>query len=422
MRAKNYIKPGSSADIMLATTIRAGEIKRYKLRYFLPGMSNNGFYKAYNKLLAAGYIEERSHRWLGYGRTGGSCVYVSATLSGRMAFAELYGQGYVEQISPNISKKQLFDRQSKEMDIAALFEGRDMAYLPGSKPTLNEFLSLDCGEEYAGQCITHGIAYFSKEIKAFLKEQHFSLGTNVPYDSASGSRFFALLFYHRHAYVIYNTGTKAMLWSSTTEHRLKAVLCKMINDSAISLTGFFPHQTEQTLCCIMVCSRKIGLSNVLAGRGYKAMGGHRENSRQSFTLTVLLKDYSSVALVPMCGNRNIQFQNALDMQDEKPRAEFADKLTTLYPSLLYAANQPGVVFADGVDAICYALPYLDIGWLMAYKGAQKPAYFVVPKTTQESISKFMGPLALGFFDMETMQPLYARKYTSEGEAIRGNKN
>ena len=418
MKKKVAIKPNGIADRILTTVISAGEIKRYKIRPFLTDVSTNGYYKAYHQLLVLEYIKEDAHTWKGYGRTGGKSVYVSATLKGRSAFAELYGQEYLVKISPNISKKRNFDRQSKTMDVNALFSVCDMAYAQGEKPTIAEFLSLECGEEYAAMAIRHGIAYSSVEIKDYLRNQHFVTGSNIPYDSASGSRFFSLLFYKGRAYVIYNTGARAMLWASVTEHRMKAVLCKMINDAPLSQMRVFQRQTDASLVCIVICSRKIGLMNVISGKGYRPMGKSQDIQRKSMTIQGLLKDYSTAALIPLCGNRKEQFMNALEMQDSKEQGDYADRLTTLYPGLTYVKSGVGMCFADGMDTICFALPFLNLNWMQAYRGAKKPAYFIVPKTTQESISRFMGPLALGFFDVETMQPLYARQYDKDGNVIK----
>ena len=416
-KRKQKIRPNSVADRMMEVIITAGEIKRYKIRYFFSNISNNGYYKAYNKLLADNFIKEDKHTWKGYGKTDGKSTYVSATLAGRTQYANIYGQDYIKNISPDISQKLKFDRQSKAMDVNAMLSLCDMAYLATEKPGIESFLNLQCGEEYAKMAIQHGIAYSSKEIKEYLKEQHFDMGTNIPYDSASGSRFFTMLFYRRRVYILYNTGTKAMLWSSVTEHRLKTVLCKLINDSQLRINDLIPHQNDAGLCCVLVCSRKIGLANVMAGKGYRAIGRGADKHRKSLTIPIVVKDYPLAALVPMAGNKKQQFLNALNMQDKSVRDEYVDKITSLYPGLVPGASAKGITFVDGDGAIYCALPYIDLAWLMAYKGKNEPVYLIVPKTTQESISRFMGPLARGFFDANTMIPLYARRYNKQGQVI-----
>ena len=404
------LRIGTAAERILSCVISAGEIKRHKIRSFLPDMSKNGYYKAYQSLLDAEYIKETVHAWKGYGSSGYKGVYVSATTAGRNAFAKIYGSDYMKSISPNMSGKANFDRQSKANDVNALLASCDMAYAQGEKPTLEEYLSVSCGEEYIKDSMNHGIAYSSREIKDYLRLNHLSGGTNIPFDSASGSRFHCILFYHRAVFVIYNTGAKAMLWSSVTERRLKSVICKLINDSELCDSGLTRRENESSLRCILLCTRKTGLYNILMGRGYKAIGSEKKQGngkRGSLTIETLVKDYTSAAIVTTGNTQREQFLNALTFCSPAARAAYADKIIALYPEFSYLPNTNRLLFSDG--GVRYlALPFIDAQALLIYKNYSSPMNYCVPAGTQNVIRAFVGDKATAFYDAETMQKLDIR--------------
>lgn len=405
--ATNKIRPGMLSEKIMSAVISCGEIKKYKLRAFAPEASNNGYYKSYQNLLKAGYIQEVTQAWKGYGRANKKNIYVLATSEGRKAFAELYGEDYLKAITPNIAGKENYDRQAKINDVNALLASCDMAYMYGEKPPLIEYLSAEVSPKYIAASMEHGIAYSSKEVKECLKSMHFQ-GSNIAFDSASGSRFISLLFYKQKVFVLYNTGAKAMLWSTTTEKRLKSVLCRLINESELANAGYIARQSESTLRCIMLCTNKNGLWNLLFQRGYRPIGKEvngEANQRASVSLKVLTSDYSNTALITSGTNISAQFINALEMSNEAARAEYADKLLTLYPDMSYIKRFNGVVLSDGENTPIFAMPYLDAHFLQQCHESKVQAKYYVPDNTQNVLSVFLKGYALEFYDADTAEKL-----------------
>lgn len=405
--AVGIIREGMLSEKIMSAVILSGEIKRHKLHTFFPHASTNGYHKAYKKLLNAGYIQEITQRWKGYGRSNKKNIYVSATTAGRKAYSELYGEDYLKQITPNIAGKENYDRQAKINDVNALLASCDMAYMPGEKPTLAEYLSLECGLNYISASMQHGIAFSSKEIKEYLKEQHFT-GSNIAFDSASGSRFISLLFYKQRVFVIYNTGAKAMLWSSTTEKRLKSILCRMLNNSELCKQRYFPLQSEASLFCIMLCSNKNGLWNLLFQKGYQPIGKEKsgeQNQRASVSLKTISTDYNKAALVTSGSNIKGQFMNVLEYSIPGELENYADKLLTLYPYKTYLRNYAGVVLNDTSNDIVLAFPYLDVHFLLQCHDGINKATFFVPKDTQNVLSVYFKGKAIEFYDADTAETL-----------------
>jgi hypothetical protein len=282
-----------------------------------------------------------------------------------------------------------------------------MAYMHGEKPSLGEYLSTECGERYIAASMAHGIAYSSKEIKEYLKEMHFG-GSNIAYDSASGSRFISLLLYKQRVFILYNTGAKSMLWSSTTERRLKSVICRLLNESELCQKGYLPRQSENTLRCIMLCTNKNGLWNLIFERGYRPIGKEGEgekNQRASVSLRVLSQDYSYAALVTSGTNSAQQFINALEYSNEQSREEYADKMLTLYPEMSYLKRFSGVVLSDGENPPIFAFPYLDVNFLLQCFASETQAQYYVPDNTQNVLYAYLKDKALGFYDSQTAEKL-----------------
>lgn len=382
--------------------------KRLKKKYvvaFCNDKSGQGIYKAYNRLLKLGYIVEKDETVSGkMAANHHRARYVYVTRKGRDAFCEMYGKQAIESIPDNVSDAMKLERQQRFNTINAIMASNGIIWSPTVKPTFKAFLNCELGVDQMKYMLDRGIAYSSREIKAYITERHNEEWNNHSHDSLSGARACHVLFYKNMIYVIYDSGSKKMKWSNTVEGRFKSVLVSAINESKISELGLVKKLDERILDAIIFCSSPKWVSSVLETQKNTEWQKRKSDRLDTVNLSVktIEKAYRTSGLVigASIESMSTQFENAIKYRTSEGREEYGDQYTAMYPYLHMYETDPMIrlknigASSDGEETNYIIFPYIDLSWIQIARIINMKGIYVVPDGTQNVIYDCLGKLAV----------------------------
>lgn len=361
--------------------------------------------------------------------------YIEVFKKNRVNYVRLTSEGLAEylhkqkmangKIPKKNSKRQYTKgakrRESLVINALGLCEGCGIITAEDEKPPLEELVKNRGAESeyYENEfesCLESGVFYSSKEIRqAYIK-------VNGRNEIANWTRLVGVVFIKHRMTFIYSIGDTLIKWRSGSEDRTVT----FIKDFLIGSDCIKRHIENTKYASCIICGKGISMiPKIVMGRRWGKIEESKDTERYRAVIAKdhinshnLSKVFSSAYYVPMNKNGVNSFLIACMIGE----AEKETACNKWFDSVAGVTRIESLPYHQGVsgkgERIVY-MPYIDLIELEFYKKQGDPCHFVIPKGTQEAVSRVMGPLLLSAQGLKGTKLKY-RRYDDKGSPIDGS--
>lgn len=401
---------------LLEHLAKVGEIPRKTLYTAFSETYNYRYYaRTVKRLIDEGYIDTGKRN---------SMVHVRLSQKGEHALTSMFdGKEETPQIAQHPTNRQEQNRMVLVADVIALCKANGFRTDEDEKPLLRDLyqipVSASIREEFV-DAVNDGVYYSSRELRSAYMDV---MGNN---EIANWTRLIGILLYKGTLSFLYSTGGKLIKWMPTNEDRTVKFITAFLSQSDIisDTITFYPYPS-----CIICGKGYTMIPKIVMGRRWgriepddKFIERSRAHiAKNHINSHNLAKVFCAAYYVSAdaSGTRNFRLASVLSEAKKnqicndwfRKNSEYAMRSQSrkFYQGITVAKHE-GVVF----------MPYIDLIELEYYKKQGDPCHFIIPKGTQDAVSRVMGPLLLSAqtVNHETLQ---YKKYDQYGAAINIKK-
>lgn len=391
------------------------EVQRKNLSVPFSGYSYKYYARVLKRLIDEGYIEVFKKNKVNNVRLApkGLEEYLRKQ---RMANKEIHKEPKKPQYTKGAKR-----RKSLVTNALGLCEGCGIIIAEEEKPPLIELVKnrgpeSEYYENEFASCLDSGVFYSANEIRRAYISVY---GQN---EIANWTRLIGVVFIGKRMTFVYSIGDKLIKWRSGSEDRTIA----FIKEFLIGSDCIGRHiESPNNINCIVCGKSNSMIPKIVTGRRWGKIEESETTERFRAAIAKdhinshnLSKVFSCAYYVPM----NKIGVNSFLLACMMGEAEKEVACNKWFDSVAGVTRIESFPYHQGVsgkgERVVY-MPYIDLIELEFYKRQGTPCHFVIPKGTQEAVSRVMGPLLLSAQGLKGTKLKY-RRYDDKGAPVDGS--